>query len=734
MGTPARRPLRMVDRSARSAVDGGASSAAEDEARAPAIEQLGQRQAAPNVSRSDQRSQIRGCADMLVAEPMPKPPIAASLLAGLALTACHGGPSRKIQLDRVDDTVVVQLYADGFDELPLPDKLLAYHLSQAAIAGRDIFLDQRYEHTLGLRWVLESLWLVRDQLDAPVRAEIERYCTLFWVHSGIHNNLTTKKVPLRLTKAQFDAACRAAQAAGHTMDAAHLRTLRDLDHAYEVMTDMGSDLSVTDKSTEDGNDPLLSSCNNLYVNVRSADLEGFEEKNGLNSRLVMKDGALVEEVYRCGDGAAVPPGRYAEELRAVNEHLSDALAFAPPPTAAALKKLIRYNQTGDLNDWREFNIAWVQDNDSRIDFILGFVEVYLDARGIKGSWESVISFRDEVKTRAIAELAVEAPWFEQRMPWDERFKKADVKGISARAISVVTETGDSGPITPIGINLPNEADVRQEYGSKSVNLANVVETYNTVKAAGSLDEFSFTQAEADRARRYAAAMDDLHTNLHEVVGHASGQVNPEITNPAQRLGLYYSTLEEGRADLVGLYWCADQKCKDMGLVPNDDAVLAKFEAYARNALVQLRRVPLGERVEEDHMRNRQLVVLWLLDKGYGVHVEERDGKTFYVVDSAERFREGCGVLLAELMRIKATGDFAAGKALVETYGTKIDRALHEQVLRRIADLDLPSVTGFVQPELRLVTDGGVEQVDVEVVHCQDLAEQMLRWSGRAGWK
>ena len=661
---------------------------------------------------------------------MNKPPHLASLAVLAALTACQSGPARKVQLDRVDKTVVVQLYADGFEELPLRDKMLAYHLSQAAIAGRDIFLDQRYQHTLGLRWILESLWLVRADFPAEVRDEVERYCKLFWVHSGIHDNLTTKKVPLQLTFEQFETAYNTAVAAGHAMGRQQLRTLRDVRHAYEVMTDMDSDLSVTDKSTEHGNDPLVQSANNLYVGVTTADLEGFEEHNGLNSRLVKTDGRLIEEVYRCGDGATIPPGRYAAELNAINEHLTRALPFAPAPTEKALKKLIRYNQTGDLNDWREFNIAWVQDNDSRIDFILGFVEVYLDARGIKGSWESVISFRDENKTRAIAELAVEAPWFEQRMPWADEFKKQDVKGISARAISVVTETGDSGPITPIGINLPNEADVRQEYGSKSVNLANVVETYNLVKAAGSLDEFSFTPEEAARARLYAASMDDLHTNLHEVVGHASGQVNPEITNPAQRLGLYYSTLEEGRADLVGLYWCADQKCKDMGLVPNDDAVLAKYEAYARNALVQLRRVPLGERVEEDHMRNRQLIVLWLLDKGYGVHVEERGGKTFYVVDSAERFRQGCGELLGELMRIKATGDFAAGKALVETYGTKIDRALHEQVLARIADLDLPSVTGFVQPELRLVRNADGDVTDVEAVHCLDLADQMLRWSGR----
>ena len=637
---------------------------------------------------------------------------------------------RRYLLDRVDKTVIVQLYADGFAALSYDDKMLAYHLSQAAIAGRDIFLDQRFVYALPLRWVLESLWLIRTDLADDVRGEIERYCKLFWVHSGIHDNLTTQKRPLRLSWEQFAAACEIAHAAGHTLSARELAPLRDLRQAYAVLTDPETDKSVTDKSTENGNDPVAASCNNLYVGVTSADLEGFEEQNGLNSRLVKRDGVLVEEVYRCGDARDYPPGRYAEEIAQINEHLRMALPYAPPPTREALRRLMRYNQTGTLEDWREFNIAWVKDNDSNVDFICGFIEVYLDARGMKGAWEAVISYRDEHKTKAIAELAVEASWFEARMPWDEKFKKKDVKGISARAINVIMETGDSGPITPIGINLPNETDVRENYGSKSVNLANIVETYNRVSTAGSLDEFSFTAAEAERARSYGAAMDDMHTNLHEVVGHASGQVNAEITNPAQRLGLFYSTLEEGRADLVGLYWIADQKLEDMGMVPNDEAVLAKYEAYARNALVQLRRVPLGHRVEEDHMRNRQLIVLWLLANDGGVHVERKDGKTFYVVDSAEKFRQKCGELLAELMRIKAEGDFKAGKELVETYGVKIDPTLHQEVLARIERLNLPSVTGFVQPELRLVTDDRGKVTDVEVFHCQDLADQMLRWSGR----
>ena len=660
----------------------------------------------------------------------PDQPAAAPAGSSSEVAASPEQGGRRYLLDRVDKTAIVQLYADGFGRLSLDDKLLAYHLSQAAIAGRDIFLDQRFVYALPLRWILESLWLTRAELEPDVRAEVERYCKLFWVHSGIHDNVSTQKVLLRLSWGEFAAACDVAHLAGHDLGARQIAPLRDLRQAYAVMTDPQTYRSVTDKSTEHGNDPVAASCNNLYVGVTSADLEGFEEKNGLNSRLVKRGGQLIEEVYRCGDGRDYPPGRYAEEIAAVNEHLRRALNFAPPPTREAIAKLIRYNETGELSDWREFNIAWVQDNDSKIDFILGFVEVYLDARGMKGAWESVISFRDEDKTKAIAELAVEAPWFEARMPWDERFKKPDVKGISARAISVVMETGDSGPITPIGINLPNEVDVRQQYGSKSVNLANVVETYNRVSVSGSLEEFAFTEAEAERSRKYGAAMDDLHTNLHEVVGHASGQVMPEIENPAQRLGLFYSTLEEGRADLVGLYWIADQKCKDMGLVPNDDAVLAAYEDYARNALLQLRRVAIGQRLEEDHMRNRQLVVLWLLDNDGGVHVEKKGGKTYYVVDSIEKFRNKCGELLAEIMRIKAVGDFKAGKELVEKYGIKIDPALHREVMDRIAELDLPSVTGFVQPELRLIKDADGDVTDVEVIHCQDLAGQMLRWSGR----
>ncbi len=658
------------------------------------------------------------------------------LLPLMTLPACHtpGVPApenRPYELERVGHTAVVQLWADGFEQLTPRDRVLCYHLAQAAIAGRDINIDQRFAFNLPIRHVLESLYLVKERLPEPVRHEVERYTKLFWVHNGIHDNHSTQKELLRLSWEQFWAACETAIARDQDLSPARLRPAQSLRQVFEICTDPGTYRSVTNKSPDDGQDPVLASCNNLYVGVSSADFEGVTERHPLNSRVVRgEDGGIKEEVYRIGDGGQIPPGRYASELAAVNRHLQQALAVAPAPTARALEHLIRYQVTGDPQDWRAFNIAWVQDRDSVVDFNMGFVEVYLDVRGQKGSWQAVISYRDEAKSRAIEQIAVEAPWFEARMPWEERFRKPDVKGISARAINVVTETGDCGPITPIGINLPNEADIRQEYGSKSVNLGNVVDAYNRTSGKGSAVEFSATPEEAGRAERHAAAMDDLHTNLHEVIGHASGQVLPEIQNPAQRLGLYYSTLEEARADLVGLYWIADPKLQEMGLVPDDEAVLAKYEAFARNALVQLRRVPKGGKLEEDHMRNRQLIVHWLLAQGRGVERQQHGGKTFYVVTSADAFRQGCGELLGEVMRIKATGDFAAGKSLVDTYGTRVEPALHQEVLDRVEALHLPSVTGFVQPELRPIRDASGAVVDAHVWHCCDLADQMLRWSGR----
>ncbi len=630
---------------------------------------------------------------------------------------------RRHFLERVDDTGVIQLYADGFENLKLRDKILCYHLANAALAGRDIFIDQKFAHGLAIRDLLEELYAHRQNMTPASKVEIERYTKLFWLNNGIHDHLSTLKRRLNISLPDYQAALRAARKDGARLPSAH-----EVSELYSVMTDPNTFRSCTNKSPANEADPLEASCNNLYFNISSVDLERFEEKNALNSRLVKKGGNVTEEIYRAGDPESrIPPGRYARQLQQVNKHLALAAAIAPEKTRVALELLIKYYKTGEFADWHAYNVAWVKDTDSVVDTINGFVEVYLDARGAKGAWEAVVSFVNPAKAAAMKDLAKEAQWFEDRMPWDKKFKKKSVRGITANAITVIMETGDSGPMTPIGINLPNEADIRRDHGSKSVNLANVVEGYGLAASGGSSGAFSWSPEEAARAKKYGAAMNDVHTNLHEVVGHASGQI---LIPSTAILGTYYSTLEEGRADLVGLYWISDKKLQVMGIVPNDSAALAKCEAYARNALVQLRRVPEGGKIEEDHMRNRQMIVHWLIANTESVKVEVRDGKTFYRVTSAQSFREGCGRLLAEVMRIKGEGDFKAGKALVDTYGTKVDAKLHQEVLKRMKVLDIPSSSGFVQPELTAVSNSNGEIIDVKVSYPSSLEDQMLRFSGK----
>lgn len=646
------------------------------------------------------------------------------LLGTLSLPAQQ---ARKHLLERVDDTGVIQLYADGFDALPLQQKLLCYHLANAALAGRDIFIDQKFEHGLAIRNLLEEMFMHRQGMPESIRQEVERYTKLFWLNNGVHDHLTTRKRLLKLDLAEFREALSVAQKSGARLPSAH-----EVAELYDHMVNPRSFVSCTNKSPEDGKDLLLESSNNLYVGVSAKDLAGFKERYPLNSRVVKVANQIEEQIYRIGDpGRGIPAGLYAKQLAEVNKHLQLALSVAPPKTGAALKELIEYYKTGDPRDWWNYNVAWVEDKTNVVDGINGFVEVYLDARGMKGAWEAVVSFINPAMAKDIKRLAKEAQWFEDRMPWDPRFRKEKVRGITANAITVIMESGDSGPMSPIGINLPNEADIRRDYGSKSVNLSNVVAGYNAARSGGgALAEFAWTPAEVERAKKYGAHSGDVHTNLHEVVGHASGQIMPEIKNPAQRLGRYYSTLEEGRADLIGLYWIIDPKLREMGIIPNADAALAEYEGYARNALLQLRRVPRGGKVEEDHMRNRQLIVHWLIANTDAVKVEKRDGKTFYRVTSAAAFRAGSAKLLAEVMRIKATGDFKAGKRLVDTYGTKVDPELHEEVLGRLESLDLVSSSGFVMPELRVTRGSDGEISEVTVHYPMDLAGQMLRFSGK----
>jgi len=660
-------------------------------------------------------------------------------LAALLVAACTTAPveeatspaagdDRQYLLERVDDAAVVQLYADGFTSLPMREKALIWHLYQAAIAGRDIFIDQRYEHSLEMRDVLEEIIIHPDGIDESSLAEIERYTKLFWINNGPYNNLTARKFVLRLDPGGFAAAARSAQEHGAQFPLAEGEDLDAmLARLQPLFFDATFDPIVTNKAPEAGGDILLDSANNLYDGVSMADLEGFEEHNGLNSRLVKRDGRLIEEVYRID-------GRYGEQIAAIVAHLEAANEFASESMAEALRALARWYTTGDDADRRAYDIAWVADTDSPVDTINGFIEVYMDARGIKGSWEALVFYVNEEKTQAIERLATEAQYFEDRMPWDDAYKKEGVRGITANAIDVVIETGDSGPISPIGINLPNDLTVREEYGSKSVSLANVIEAYDMSSAGGFSSEFAWSEEEAERAQRYASLAGDLTTNMHEVIGHASGKTAEGLaSSPQELLKEQYSALEEGRADLIALYWIADPKLVELGLVSEEeqrDLTLTEYEGYTRNALVQLRRMRDSDQIEEDHMRNRQMIVRWLMDNTDAIEVRERDGKTYYVMVDADAFRAGVGVLLGEIQRIKSTGDYEGARETFESYGIHFDPALRDQVVARVDALQLPSYTGFVQPQLEAQRDADGNIVDVLISYPLDLTEQMLRYSGR----
>ena len=629
-------------------------------------------------------------------------------------------------LEQVDDAAVVQVYADGFLGLPLTQKVLAWHLYQAALAGRDIYYDQRYRHGLEMRDVLEALVRHPAGIAPATMDEVRRYTKLFWLNCGPYNNLTARKFVLRLTPEALLAAVSQAASAGARLPRRPGESLKALvDRLSPCFFDAGFDASVTCKTPPAGQDILQASANNLYEGVTTANLEGFSERYALNSRLVTRGRQLVEEVYRVG-------GRYGAAISRIVEHLDAAAAVAPPATAASLRALIRFYTTGETEDRERYDIAWVRDQDATVDTINGFIEAYMDARGVKGAWESLVYYVNPEKTRRIERIAAHAQWFEDHMPWEPRFRRPQASGVTARAIDVVVETGESGPITPVGINLPNEQSVREQHGSKSVSLSNIAAAYERSQHEGLRAEFCWDDGELARSKRWSATASDLTTDLHEVVGHGSGRMADGVTgSPQELLKEHASAIEEARADLVALYFIADPVIVELGLVDaadHADLVRAEYEGYARNAIVQLRRVGEAATIEEDHLRNRQLIVHWLMAQTAAVEERHRGGKTYFVVVDVEAFRAGCGRLLAEVQRIKGTGDYAAARALFGAYGITVNVPLRDEVLARVAPLNVPVYTGFVMPRLEPVQDASGTIVDVAISYPLDLATQMLEYS------
>jgi dipeptidyl-peptidase-3 len=657
--------------------------------------------------------------------PAPGTPAPAPGTPALGTPVPSAPTDRKYLLERVDDAAVVQLYADGFPALPVKQKTLIYHLYQAALAGRDIFIDQKHKDALEMRGVIEQVVAYPQGVDAATLAAVERYTKLFWINNGPYNNLTARKFVLTCTPEAFKAAVYASAKAGARYLTGQETIDQKLARLQPMFFDASVDPIVTNKTPGAGKDILQASANNLYSGVSLADLKGFTEKYGLNSRLVKTNGTLVEEVYRVG-------GRYGTYISEIVKHLEAAKPFAEPPMAKALDALIKFYNTGEDADRKAYDIAWVQDKVSPVDTINGFIEVYMDPRGIKGSWEGLVFYVNQEKTERIKTIANHAQWFEDRMPWDAKYRKASVQGIVANAIDVIVETGDSGPVTPVGINLPNDQSVREDYGSKSVALANVNEAYDKSAPGNMRSEFSWAADEAERSQKFGTFAGELTTDMHEVIGHASGRQGEGKANPQVLIKEHFSALEEGRADLVGLYFIADPKLVEIGVIPASDhanIVRAEYEAYTRNALVQLRRVREGTQIEEDHMRNRQMIVRWLMANTKAIESRTRDGKSYLVMVDVAAFREGVGRLLAEVQRIKSEGDAAAAKKLFDTYGIHFDAKLRDEIVARVDKLSLPSYSGFVMPKLTAVTAADGAITDVTISYPQDLTKQMLEYSG-----
>lgn len=683
---------------------------------------------------------LQSCTD----EPVATAPVAdapASVAAPAAppeLAAEPAAADFQYEADRFADIRILRYQVPGFEELTLQQKQLLYFLAQAGMSGRDMLWDQNYKHNLRIRRTLEEI--VRHypgNRDTAEFGDFLTYAKRIWFANGIHHHYSSNKFQPGFTPAYFRALVQdSAPAASFPLDDG-----QSVDALLTLLEPILFDPTVAPKkvNTAPDVDKVLASATNFYEGVTEAEVTAFYESRidrndprpvswGLNSKLVKENGEVVEKVWKIG-------GMYSAALEQVVYWLEQAITVAENDAQRrALELLVQYYRSGDLADFDAYNVAWVADTASTIDVINGFIEVYNDPLGYRGSFESVVSIRDEDATQRIGAIADYAQWFEDNSPIMAEHKKASVQGITGKAITVVSESGDASPATPIGINLPNSAWIRAEHGSKSVSLSNITAAYNSSES-GALVEFAYSDEEVARSRQWAELSGHLHTDMHEVIGHASGIINPGVGGTTETLKQYASPMEEGRADLVALYYMMDPMLMEIGVMPSMDVGIAEYDSYIRNGLLtQLYRIEPGNQIEEAHMRNRQEIAAWAYEHGRDENVIERlnrDGKTYFVINDYQRLRELFGELLREHQRIKSEGDFAAAQFLIETYGTKVDPELHAEVLRRYETLNVAPYSGFINPRLMPVvenTANGVEIVDVKVEYPTDFVEQMLEYA------
>ena len=637
-------------------------------------------------------------------------------------------------VDRFADIEILRYRVPDFESLSLQQKELIYYLSEAALSGRDILYDQNNKYNLCVRRTLEAVYEnYRGDRQSEEFKNFITYLKQVWMGNGIHHHYSEDKfVP------KFSADFFADAVKGINAEDLPLEKGETPDDLILKLTPVIFDPTVFPKRTNqaDGVDLLLTSAVNFYEGVTQAEAEEFYDrmKNpndstpvsyGLNSKLVKENGVLVEKTYKLG-------GMYGKAIEQIVFWLNKAVSVAENDRQRdVIQSLIKFYESGNLKTYDEYCIKWVQDTASLVDFVNGFTETYADPLGLKGSWESIVNFKNLASTKRTETISKNAQWFENHSPIDNRFKKENVKGITAKVVTAAILAGDCYPSTPIGINLPNSDWIRHDYGSKSVTIENITEAYDRASLGnGFNEEFMWSDVERERAKKYGSLTNNLHTDLHECLGHGSGKLLPGVD--PNRLKAYGSTIEEARADLFGLYYVADPKMIELGLLPDNEAYKAEYYQYIMNGLLtQLTRVQTGKNIEEAHMRNRQLIARWVYEKGLPdkvIELKKRDGKTYVVINDYEKLRILFGKLLAEIQRIKSTGDYQGAKVLVENYGVKVDPVIHMEILERYEKLNLAPYRGFVNPVYKAVKNADGEISDVQISYDENYVEQQLRYS------
>jgi len=637
------------------------------------------------------------------------------------------------------DLRILRYQVKDFDQLPVKVKTLLYYLYEAALSGRDIVYDQNYKYNLTIRKTLEAI--VGNYKGDTENEEYKKlliYAKRVWFSNGIHHHYSMDKFTPECSKDFF------AGLLAQTDDALlPLASGQDKKAFTDFITNQIFDPAIASKkvSLDPKNDLVKSSAVNFYEGVNQKEVSDFyaamiDKKSkqnpsyGLNSKVVKENGKLVEKKWMIG-------GMYTQAIEKIVYWLEKAITVAENDAQrTALEKLVKYYKTGDLKDFDDYNIAWVKDTESAVDVVNGYIEVYQDPLGKKGSFESVVSVKDFEASKRIAAIGKEAQWFEDNSSILPQHKKKNVQGISAKVINAVVESGDAAPSTPIGINLPNNEWIREVHGSKSVNLGNIVEAYDQAAGESVVNEFYYNDEIKERVIRCASLADKLHTDMHEVIGHASGQVEDGVASSSETLKNYANALEEGRADLVALYYLMDKKLIDLGVMPSLDYGKAAYDEYiTKGLIVQLSRIKAGKDIEEAHMRNRLMVSAWVYEKGKKDNVIEKkveNGKTYFVINDYDKLRVLFGDLLREIQRIKSQGDYKAGHDLIENYGVKVDQTLHKEVMQRYSSLKMAPYQGFIQPKLVPIMEGD-KIIDVKIEYPKNFTQQMLEYGKSYGF-